>query len=270
MKPEIITDYRCQIGEGPIWHPVEKQLYWVDILRGLVFRFNPGTDEHEICYEGEPMAGITVQEDGSLLFFMQRGAVANWRDGRLEYIIYQIPEARGSRFNDLIADPMGRVLWGSVPSDMNTSERLCGLYRIDTDCSVTQVAEDIAVSNGLGFAPGGKQLYYTDTNRHRIYLFDYDQETGTLTNRRIFVELQPDEGDPDGMTVDAEGYVWTALWGSRAVVRYTPQGVEERRIQFPARKIASVTFGGEDFTDLYVTSAIAGPKGTEESEAAGA
>jgi len=270
LKPEIITDYRCQIGEGPIWHPMEKQLYWVDIIQGRVFRFNPATDEHEICYEGEPVAGITIQEDGSLLFFMQRGAIANWKDGKLDFIINQIPEARGSSFNDLIADPMGRVLWGSVPADINTSERLCGLYRIDTDGSVTQIVEDISVSNGLGFAPGGKQLYYTDTNMHRIYLFDYDQETGTLTNQRIFIEIQTDEGDPDGMTVDAEGYVWTALWGSRAVVRYTPQGLEERRVQFPARKVSSVTFGGDDYTDMYVTSAIAGPRGVDDSEAAGA
>ena len=86
VKPEIITDYRCQTGEGPLWHPMEKQLYYVDIPQGLVFRFNPVTNEHEICYEGEPVSGLTVQEDGSLLFFMRRGAIANWRDGKLGFL----------------------------------------------------------------------------------------------------------------------------------------------------------------------------------------
>ena len=270
MQPEIISNYRCQIGEGPLWHPMEKRLYWVDIPQGRVFRFDPVTNEHEICYEGEPVSGMTVQEDGSLLLFMQRGAIASWRKGNLKFIINQIPYVRAYGFNDMIADPMGRVFWGSLPANEYVKERYCGLYRIDTDGSITLVAEDIGLSNGLGFAPDCNQIYYTDTILRRIYQFDYDKKTGSLTNRRIFVETGANDGDPDGMTVDAEGYVWTALWGSHAVVRYTPQGREERRIRFPAKKVSSVCFGGEDFTDLYVTSAIAGPKGTDESDAAGA
>jgi D-xylonolactonase len=270
MKPEIISNYRCQVGEGPLWHPLEKRLYWVDIPQGRVFRFDPAAKEVEICYEGEAVSGLTVQEDGSLLLFLQRGAVASWRNGKLKFIINQIPDKRAHGFNDMIADPMGRVFWGSLPANEYVKERYCGLYRIDPDGSITCVAEDIGLSNGLGFAPGCKQIYYTDTILRRIYLFDYDQMTGNLANRRVFVETGADDGDPDGMTVDAQGYVWAALWGSHSVVRYTPQGIEERRIQFPAKKISSVCFGGEDFTDLYVTSAIAGPWGVDESDAAGA
>ena len=270
MKPEIITDYRCQIGEGPLWHPMEKRIYWVDIPQGKVLRFNPETGKHEICYEGEHVHGLTVQEDGSLLFFIQRGAVAQWNKGRIKFIIDQIPDKRGFGFNDVIADPLGRVFWGSIPSDLFSEERVCGLYCIDTDGSTKLVADDIGVSNGLGFSPDGQYLYFTDTMMGRIYVYNYDQKSGNLTNRRLLAEFKKEDGDPDGMTVDAEGHIWTALWGSSAVVRLTPQGAEERRIALPARKVSSVSFGGEDYKDMYVTSAIAGPGGEDDSEAAGA
>ncbi len=269
MKPEIISDYLSQIGEGPIWHSIEKRIYWVDIPEGKVLRFNPDIKKHEICYEGELVHGLTVQEDGSLLIFFQRGAVANWRDGKLRFIIDEIPNLLGIGLNDMIADPRGRVYWGSIPSDIFAQERQCGLYRIDTDGSITLVADDIGVSNGLGFSPDCKHLYYTDTLVSRIYMFDYDMESGDLTNQRIFVEIDKEDGDPDGMTVDAEGYVWTAQWGSHAVVRYSPQGIEDSRIRFPAKKVSSVCFGGEEYRDMYVTSAIAGP-GEDSSETAGA
>lgn len=271
MTPEIICDYRSQIGEGPIWHPMEKRIYWVDIPVGKVLRYNEGMKKHETCYEGdEEVHGLTIQKDGSLLLFMQRGAVANWKDGRITFVIDEIPDLRGIGLNDMIADPVGRVFWGSIPSNLFSGERLCALYRIDTDGSTEMVADDIGVSNGLGFSPDSRLLYYTDTFMHRIYVFDYDQKSGTLKNRRVFVEINEEDGDPDGMTVDGEGYVWTAQWGSNAVVRYNPQGVEERRISFAAKKVSSVCFGGEEYRDMYVTSAIAGPRGEDDNEAAGA
>lgn len=227
--------------------------------------------KHEICYEGdEEVHGLTIQEDGSLLLFLQRGAIANWKAGKIKFIIDEIPDLRGIGLNDMIADPVGRVFWGSIPSNLISGELLCALYRIDTDGSTEIVADDIGVSNGLGFSPDGRLLYYTDTFMHRIYMFDYDQKSGTLKNRRVFVEIDEKDGDPDGMTVDREGYVWTAQWGSNAVVRYTPQGIEERRISFPAKKVSSVCFGGKEYRDMYVTSAIAGPRGEDDNEAAGA
>ena len=265
MKPELIVDYQCHTGECPLWHPLEKRLYWLDISKGLIFRFDPKTNEHGICYEGEQVAGLTIQEDGALLLFMAKGAVAVWRNGKLEYVIDEIPEERESRFNDVIADPVGRVFCGTMP----TKERLGRLYRLDTDGSLTPVLEGIRVSNGMGFTPDHKQMYYTESRMWRIYLFDYDQRSGALSNRHVFAETPANQGIPDGMTVDAEGYVWSARWDGGVLVRYTPQGVEERRIRFPARKVSSVTFGGEDFTDLYVTTA-GGHNKADEGPGAGA
>ena len=112
-------------------------------------------------------------------------------------------------------------------------------------------------------------MYHTDSRKHEIYLFDYDKDTGDITNRKVFIRTPQEEGTPDGMTVDAEGYVWSARWDGGCLVRYTPEGKEDMRILFPAKKVSSVTFGGEDYTDIYVTTA-GGDNKEEEGSGAGA
>jgi len=260
MEPELIADYECICGENPLWHPDEKRLYWCDIPRGRLFRYDPASDAHEICFEGDELGGFTVQADGALLLFMACGAVKTWRDGAFATVIEDIPDERGSRFNDVIADPEGRVFCGT----MATPERPGRLYRLDPDGTLTKVLDGIGCSNGLGFALDRKQLYYTDSPAREIYLFDYDQATGAIANQRVFVKTPEDEGVPDGMTVDAEGCVWTAKWDGGCLVRYTAEAQEERRIAFPAKKVSSLTFGGDDYTDVYVTTA-----GGEDKEANG-
>ena len=257
MKPELIANYECECGEGPLWHPLEKWLYWVDMPKGRIFRFDPATGKHEICYEDEPVGGFTIQEDGALLLFRTKGEVVIWRDGKIRHVIKGIPEERETHFNDVIADPAGRVFCGTVAEKGEPGR----LYRLDTDGSITKVLDNIGCSNGMGFTLDRKQMYYTDTRALTIYLFDYDCETAAISNRRVFVKVPTsEEGTPDGMTVDAEEYIWSASWNGWSLIRYTPQGVEEERIRFPAKKVSSVTFGGEDLTDMYVTTAGGGNK----------
>jgi sugar lactone lactonase YvrE len=265
VQPELIADYRCNVGENPLWHPDEQRVYWCDIPTGRIFRYSPATGVHEQCYQGEVVGGFTVQTDGALLLFMARGAVKIWREGQLTTVIEDIPDERESRFNDVIADPEGRVFCGTMPSP----GRLGRLYRLSPDGSIVKVLEEIGTSNGMGFTPDRKRMYYTDTREREIYLFDYERATGEISSRRVFVRVPPGEGGPDGMTVDAEGYVWSARWGGSALVRYAPDGQEERRITFPARKVSSVIFGGPDYTDIYVTTA-GGQNKEEEGEGAGA
>ncbi len=265
MEPELIADYECVTGEGPLWHPDEKRVYWADIPMGRMFRYHPDTGTHEQFYEGEVVGGFTIQADGTLLLFMEKGAVKIWRDGTLTSILDDIPDERETRFNDVMADVGGRVFCGTMP----TGDRLGRLYRLDTDGILTQLLDGIGVSNGMGFTPDRKQMYYTDSTKREIYLFDYDGETGDITNQRVFVQTAENEGVPDGMTVDAEGYVWSARWDGGCLVRYAPDGTEERRIYFPAKKVSSVIFGGEDYTDMYVTTA-GGNNKAEEGEGAGA
>lgn len=264
MQPELIADYNCVVGEGPLWHPTERCVYWVDIPQGRIFRYDPASGKHSQIFEGPQVGGFTIQADGSLLLFMERGAVASLRDGKLEYHIEQIDAERETRFNDVIADPAGRVFCGTMPAPARPGS----LYRLDTDGSIAQVLSGIGISNGMGFTPDAKRMYYTDSPTHNIYIFDYDVDTGELANQRVFVNTGESDGIPDGMTVDAAGYVWSARWDGSSLVRYSPTGEQERRIWFPARKVSSIAFGGADYTDMYITTA-GGQNKTAEGPGAG-
>ncbi len=264
MTPELIADYQCVCGEGPMWHPLEKRVYWVDIPQGKLFRYDPATGEYEQCYQDVAIGGFTVQADGALLLFMDKGMVKVWREGSVETILDGLPGEEDSRFNDVIADPEGRVFCGTMASP----NHLGRLYRMDVDGSITQILDGIGCSNGMGFTPDRKQMYYTDSPLREISVFDYDQASGEITNRRVFAKTEGD-GGPDGMTVDAEGCVWSARWDGGCLVRYSPDGQEMQRVSFPAKKVSSVIFGGEDYKDIYVTTA-GGDNKPAEGEGAGA
>jgi D-xylonolactonase len=266
MEPELIVDYECVTGENPLWHPDEQRLYWVDLRRGHLYRYHPATGAHEKVYDNkdEVIGGFTIQADGSLLVFMSRGAVRIWREGTLTTVIDEIPVECESRFNDVIADPVGRVFCGTMPSPSHLGR----LYRLDTEGTLTELLDGIGCSNGLGFTLDRKRMFYTDSPKREIYLFDYDRISGAITNQRVFVQCQC-AGTPDGLTVDAEGYIWSAFWGDSCLVRYAPDGTEERRICFPAKKVSSLTFGGPDYSDIYVTTA-GGNNKAEEGAGAGA
>jgi D-xylonolactonase len=260
MEPELIADYECECGENPLWHPDEKKLYWLCIPSGRMFRYDPATGRHETFYQGDPVGGFTIQEDGSLLLFMERGAIKLWREGmELATLHAEIPAEVNSRFNDVIADPQGRVFCGTMP----TGDTPGRLYRLDTDGSIQEVLDGITCSNGMGFSLDHRRMYYTDSEKYEIYEFDYDEATGDLSNQRLFMKNPESDGLPDGMTVDAEGYVWSAHWDGSCLIRYAPDGTEERRISFPAKKVSSVIFGGEDYTDIYVTTAGGNDKPNE-------
>lgn len=275
-EPELVADTRCQTGEGPVWHPDEGCLYWADIPAGRIHRFEPSTGDYELVYEGKPVGGITVQADGALLLLGERGFVAVWRDGRIERMILdEIANERDSRFNDVIADPDGRVFCGAMPVRDAQGQVIRGgrLYRLDPDNSLTMLLDGLGVPNGMGFTPDLGHLYVTDTipGTQTIYRFDYDRATGALNNRQVFLQtpLDNSEGRPDGMTVDVVGNVWSARWDGGQVVCLAPDGTAVSRIQIPARKVTSLAFGGMDYSDLYVTTA-GGHNREQEGAGAGA
>ncbi|MBT3272636.1 MAG: SMP-30/gluconolactonase/LRE family protein [Spirochaetales bacterium] len=253
LEPVILADYECHVCEGPLWHPDEGRLYWLDIPQGRMFRLDPKTGKHEQVYEGRPVGGITIQKDGSLLLFMDRGSVAIWREGReLEFVIDQIDEEVDSRFNDVIADPEGRVFCGTMSSESHPGK----LYRLDPDRSIQVVIPETGTANGMGFSTDLSRMYFTDTGPRQIYVFDYNRKTGSISNQRNFSDPPPEQdGKPDGMTIDSDDYIWSARWDGSILVRLSPDGVEERRITFPAKKISCLTFGGDDLTDIFVTAA---------------
>jgi D-xylonolactonase len=264
-SPEIIVDYQCHNAENPVWHPFEQRFYWTDIPRGRLFRYEPATGIHEQIYSGESVGGFTIQEDGALLLFKARGAIERWYEGKITTLIPELASERETRFNDVIADPAGRVFCGT----MSTADRLGRLYRLELDGSLTLILDGVDVPNGMAFTPDRKQFYFTDSPKREIYQFDYDLKSGNLSNQRVHIATPEGEGVPDGMTVDAEGYIWSGRWDGGHLFRYAPDGTEVLRIPFPALKVSSITFGGSDYTEMYITTA-GGDDRTTEGSGAGA
>lgn len=148
-----IANEHCHTGENPLWHPVEKRLYWLDIPQGMVYRFDPALGAHERIHHGPVAGGFTFQADGSLLLFGVGGAVMSWANGTLTTVLDNLPFEEGFRFNDVIADAAGQVLAGTVPYTTDGAGRL---YRFGTDGTVTMLLNDIPFSNGLGFSQNGE------------------------------------------------------------------------------------------------------------------
>lgn len=263
MRPELVADYPSHTGEGPVWHPDEQRLYWLDIPNGILYRYDPATDDHGIVLEGDAIGGLTVQTDGSLLLFGDSGVVKRWDGTELETVA-QAPDAADTRFNDVMADPRGRVFCGTMPTD----DRLGTLYRLDTDGTFTRVVDEVDIPNGMGFSLDRSTFYFTASEENAIYRYDYDGRTGAISNRSVLVDTSDEDGIPDGLTVDADGNLWSARWNGRALVQYSPAGEELRRVSFPVERVSCATFGGPDRRTLYVTTA-GGHQRPEQGELAG-
>ncbi len=263
---ETIANYGCETTEGPLWHAAERTLYWLDIPPGRLYRYDPESGEHGLIYEsGTPIGGFTMQADGGFLLFGDRGSIRLWRDGAVTTLRDEIPEERGTRFNDVIADPEGRVYCGTMPD----GERQGRLWRLDPDGSLHLALADAGLSNGMGFTPDLRAFYHSDSGRGTITRYPYDRATGELGAGETIVRIPAAEGVPDGMAVDAAGDLWSARWDGSALFHYSPDGALLGAVTFPARKVSSITFGGPDYADAYVTCA-GGNLGPEEGAAAGA
>lgn len=210
-------------------------------------------------------AGMAFNESGEFVFAGTSG-LHLWRELALSGAIAQTKRGEHRtllthhndeplNFNDILADPKGRLYAGTWYWGAQEYEKLGKLYLIDTDGSATIQDEGIELSNGLGLSPNEKTLYYADSTARKIYAYAVNQATGELSNRRIFVDVPLTEGIPDGLTVDAQGFVWSAQWYGSQIVRYDPDGKVERVIKIPASQVTCMAFGGPDMNELYITTA---------------
>ena len=240
-------------GEGPSWSNSENELLWVDITGRTLSLWRTGSEEIDTWkFDNEVSAVIPRGRRGHLLTF---------ESGFMAFDCHRsVPlnlERLGRGFpglipNDAKCDRRGRLWIGAYEK----SQRPVGaLFRVDADFSLHRMDEGFVMPNGLGWSPDDETMYFTDSRIGQIFAFDFDSAAGTVSNRRIFAEVSPDIGVPDGLTVDCEGFVWSAHWDGARITRYDPDGAVDRVVPLPCPRVTSCTFGGENFGSLFVTSA---------------
>src|SRR5579872_724856 len=258
MKNELehVLAVQNSLGEGPIWHAQEQALYLVDINGNCFYRYEPGTSKLETFDVGVPVGVLAIRAAGGLVMATKKGfAFWNRQDG-LQLIVDPQQKTAHTRFNDGAVDCKGRFWAGTMCGLEPTCPQPEGsLYRLDSDQSLHIMETNVGVSNGIGWSLDQRLMYFTDSPLHLIAVYDFDAATGTIENRRPFVHTPDEKGVPDGLTVDREGFIWSACWGGWKITRYDPDGKVERVIQLPVQYPTSCAFGGASLDELYITSA---------------
>lgn len=247
-EAEQITEPVAYHGEGPVWDDSWGGLRFVDMLAGDVLILDEATGAVARHHVGDVAAAIRPRAAGGMVIGVQRGFALVDPDGT-EHSLGDLWPAGPTRMNDGACDPHGRFYCGSMSKTAGDA----ALYRLDTDRTVSVVQRDVTTSNGLAWSPDGGCAYYNDTPTQHIDVFDYSFESG-LTGRRTFAVIDEADGKPDGLTVDADGYVWVALYDGGAVRRYSPDGRLDTVVELPVTKTTAVALGGADRRDLYITT----------------
>ncbi|MBV9195254.1 MAG: SMP-30/gluconolactonase/LRE family protein [Solirubrobacterales bacterium] len=250
MRAERITDPVADHGEGPVWSPSWGGLRWVDIPAGDILSLGAdGTVGRR--HVGSVVAATRPRRGGGAVIALERGFALEGADGGLAPLAELWTEDT-IRMNDGGCDPDGRFYCGSMAYDQRPGA--ASLYLLDVDLTTHVVLTGLTVSNGLDWSPDGSRAYFNDTPTRSISVFDYDRQSG-LTGRRVFAAV---DGHPDGLTVDAEGGVWTALFGGGVVQRYSPDGKLDAVIEVPVKQVTACTFGGAGRTELFITTSREG------------
>jgi len=255
---EVAVRAEATLGEGPTWDAAGDRLLWIDILGSRVHTYEPATGRRTVRTTEQHVGAVKPRAGGGLVLNLRDGVALLDPDGAFRWLHHEpVP---GRRANDAAVAPDG-ALWAGT---MRYDEAPGGgtLSRLTGDGTVDVVLDDVAVSNGTGWSPDGRLMYYIDTPTRRVDVFDVldvlDVAGGRVGNRRTLAEIEEGAGFPDGLTVDAEGCVWVALWDGGAIRRYTPGGELDRVIELPTPRVTACAFGGTDLRDLYVTTARVG------------
>src|SRR5215468_37265 len=254
-----VLEIRSNLGEGPLWHAAERRLYWLDLLKPAIYRYDPvsGANEQLRAEIGSYVGGLVSRGRGGWIVVKDDGISAvDAVSGQRQVLLHPEADLPGNWFNDCKCDRQGRLWTGSA--DRGEKEASGNLYVIDAKLAARRVDSGIICSNGPAFSPDGRTAYFADSYVRRIYRYDIDPATGEVGPHRLFATIPDDAGFPDGMTVDAEGFLWNAHWDGWRVTRYAPDGRIDRVIEVPVPRPTAPAFGGEDLGTLYITSANGG------------
>jgi len=256
MHVETVVAAQNILGEGPLWSVRQQAFYWVDIEGQAFFRLKLKRDSDSAGeverFPLEQRIGALALTDSDDLLLALDGGLARWDAARgavrwlMENMAYKLP----NRFNDGKMDRRGRFWVGTMSQQPENS-----LYRLDPDGSVHEMETGIMISNGIGWSPDNRTMYYSDSGAGVVYAYDFDLDSGTISNRREFLRSDGDAGVADGLTVDAEGFIWSAFWDGWRVARFSPEGEQVLEIPMPVQRPTSCAFGGGSLGELYITSA---------------
>ena len=253
---EVIVDRQCLVGEGAIWDSRHRYPLWVDILGHLLFIYDPATGKNREINLLQAVGTVVPRTAGGVVVALHNGfAFLDLETERMTPIADPEADIPGNRFNDGKCDPAGRLWAGTMAFDGMREQEQGSLYCLDTDGTVTWKLGRISISNGIVWSADARTMYYIDTVKNDVRAFDYDLDTGAIANERVTCR-HDGEGHFDGMTLDAEGMVWIAIFGGGAVKRYNPEtGEHLATIELPVTCVTSCAFGGPDLDQLYITSA---------------
>jgi sugar lactone lactonase YvrE len=258
MTIETVIPQTFLLGEGPVWDFRKKTICWVDILNGQIHEYSPSEHSHNVVSVNQMVGAMAICKNGRFIAALKNGFGFVERDsGAVSMISNPEPDLPGNRFNDGKCGPDGRF-WAGTMSHTDEPEK-GSFYLLDKDLSVTKKMERVSISNGIAWSLDHKVFYYIDTPTFTVAAFDFDQANAKITNKRIAIQIPESEGSPDGMTIDNEGMLWVAHWDGWQITRWNPlSGKKMLSVPFPVARVTSCCFGGEDFEDLYVTSAKTG------------
>lgn len=254
----IALDARAELGEGPRWHAAEHRLYWVDIARCELHRFDPTSGKDEVRVFAQPIGCFAFRRAGGLLLAMKDGLaiLPAWNAAPRPFGEQIFADRPNLRFNDGRTDPAGRFWAGSV--NMAKSAQDAALYRVDPDGTITEVEGGMTTCNAAAFNADGTSFRHADTPSHALRGYDVDLEDGSLKNRRIVHQFEQGTGRPDGGSFDADGCYWSALFDGGRVVRLSQEGELLQTIELPVSRPTMLAFGGDDLRTAYVTTARTG------------
>ncbi|SCL20319.1 gluconolactonase [Micromonospora rhizosphaerae] len=250
-KLDVAQRVEADLGEGPTWDAAASRLIWVDILGCEVHRLDPATGADDVLRTDQHVGAAKPRSAGGVVVNLRDGIGRYDSDGGFDWLVLWRED--GVRGNDAAVDPSGLLWAGTMRYDAAPGGGT--LRRVDGAGDVVVVLDDVTISNGTGWSPDGHFMYYVDTATNRVDVFDIDVDTGLVRGRRPLATVDVRLGAPDGLTVDADGCVWVALWGGSAVHRYTPDGALDRVIGVPASQPTACAFGGPALTDLFITTA---------------
>jgi sugar lactone lactonase YvrE len=255
VEVECVLKTHATIGEGPSWSVKEQRLYWVDIPEKKAHVFNPADGSNQSFELPDLVTSALPRQSGGLILTLRKSiAFFDPQTHKLEVLPDAEPDKPGNRFNDAKCDRQGR-LWGGTMGDVAWDSPVGNLYRFDANRKLMRMAGGVCCSNGLGWSPDSKTFYFAESFSYKIHAYDFDPATGNISRRRLFASLEDKNGAfPDGLTVDSEGFVWSAQPVFGRLVRYDPKGTIERIIELPVSRGTSCMFGGPDLDILYVTT----------------